>query len=50
MTFVTPPNAEDALSAYRAGDIDAVTNAPFEPLALKLLAPYKTSAARPSAL
>src|SRR6185436_395695 len=34
-------NAEDALRAYDAGEIDAITNAPFEPLALKLLAPYK---------
>ena len=33
--------AEDALAAYRAGEIDAVTSAAFEPLALKLLAPYK---------
>lgn len=41
VTFVNTPNAEDALSAYKAGEIDAVTNAPFEPLALKLLAPYK---------
>ncbi|MCA1576118.1 MAG: peptide ABC transporter substrate-binding protein [Acidobacteria bacterium] len=41
VTFVNTPNPEDALSAYRAGDIDAVTNAAFEPLALKLLAPYK---------
>jgi oligopeptide transport system substrate-binding protein len=41
VTFVNTPNAEDALSAYRAGEIDAVTNAAFEPLALKLLAPYK---------
>lgn len=41
VTFVNTINAEDALSAYRAGEIDAVTNAPFEPLALKLLAPYK---------
>jgi oligopeptide transport system substrate-binding protein len=39
--FVSLANAEDALSAYRSGEIDAVTNAPFEPLALKLLAPYK---------
>jgi len=38
---VNTANAEDALSAYKAGEIDAVTNAPFEPLALKLLAPYK---------
>jgi oligopeptide transport system substrate-binding protein len=38
---VNTASAEDALTAYRAGEIDAVTNAPFEPLALKLLAPYK---------
>jgi len=41
VTFVNTVNAEDALTAYKAGDIDAVTNAPFEPLALKLLAPYQ---------
>ena len=41
VTFVNTPNPEDALSAYRAGELDAVTNAAFEPLALKLLAPYK---------
>ena len=41
VTFVNSPNAEDALSAYEAGEVDAVTNAPFEPLALKLLTPYK---------
>src|SRR5215216_97609 len=41
VTFVNTPNAEDALSAYEAGEIDAVTNAPFEPLALKLFASYK---------
>ena len=41
VTFVNTANPEDALSAYRAGQIDAVTNASFEPLALKLLAPYK---------
>ena len=41
VTFVNTANAEDALAAYRAGQVDAVTNAPFEPLALKLLAPYK---------
>lgn len=41
VTFVNTTNAEDALAAYRAGQIDAVTNAPFEPLALKLLVPYK---------
>jgi oligopeptide transport system substrate-binding protein len=41
VTFVNAPNPENALSAYRNGDVDAVTNAPFEPLALKLLTPYK---------
>jgi ABC-type oligopeptide transport system substrate-binding subunit len=41
VTFVNTSNAEDALSAYESGEIDAVTNAPFEPLALKLLTPYK---------
>jgi oligopeptide transport system substrate-binding protein len=41
VTFVNTTNAEGALSAYEAGEIDAVTNAPFEPLALKLLAPYR---------
>jgi ABC-type oligopeptide transport system substrate-binding subunit len=39
--FVATESAEAALAAYRAGDVDAVTNANFEPLALKLLAPYK---------
>jgi oligopeptide transport system substrate-binding protein len=38
--FVASSNAEAALAAYRAGEVDAVTNAGFEPLALKLLAPY----------
>jgi len=41
VTFVNTADAEEALTAYEAGEIDAVTNAPFEPLALKLLAPYK---------
>ena len=41
VTFVNTPDAEDALSAYQSGKIDAITNAPFEPLALKLLASYK---------
>ncbi len=39
--FVTAKNAEEALRSYRAGEIDAVTNSAFEPLALKLLAPYQ---------
>lgn len=39
--FVGAKNPEAALAAYRAGEVDAVTNSPFEPLALKLLAPYE---------
>ncbi|HYE65531.1 MAG TPA: ABC transporter substrate-binding protein, partial [Pyrinomonadaceae bacterium] len=39
--FVATRDAESALAAYRAGEVDAVTNAVFEPLALKLIAPYK---------
>jgi ABC-type oligopeptide transport system substrate-binding subunit len=39
--FVSMKDAESALAAYRAGEVDAVTNAGFEPLALKLLAPYR---------
>ncbi len=39
--FVGARNAEAALAAYRAGEVDAVTNSPFEPLVLKLLASYK---------
>ncbi|MGH9957248.1 MAG: ABC transporter substrate-binding protein, partial [Pyrinomonadaceae bacterium] len=39
--FVGAKDAETALAAYRAGDVDAITNSAFEPLALKLLAPYK---------
>ncbi|HEV2762318.1 MAG TPA: ABC transporter substrate-binding protein, partial [Pyrinomonadaceae bacterium] len=39
--FVPARNAEEALAAYRKGEVDAVTNAAFQPLALKLLAPYK---------
>ena len=38
--FVPTENAETALQSYRAGEIDAVTNADFAPLALKLLEPY----------
>lgn len=41
VSFINTKNAESALSAYRAGEVDAVTNAPFEPLALKLFAGYK---------
>lgn len=32
--------ADAALAAYRAGEVDAVTNTQFEPLALKLLTPF----------
>lgn len=38
--FVGAKDAESALAAYRAGEVDAVTNAAFEPLAIKLLTPY----------
>lgn len=39
--FVPAENAEKALEAYRAGEVDAVTNSDFEPLALKLLQPFE---------
>ncbi len=39
--FVPTASAEAALNAYRRGEIDVITNASFEPLALKLLAPYE---------
>jgi ABC-type oligopeptide transport system, periplasmic component len=38
--MVPSESAEKALQAYKAGELDAVTNANFEPLALKLLTPY----------
>lgn len=38
--FIPQESAEKALQAYKAGELDAVTNADFEPLALKLLTPY----------
>ena len=41
VTFVDSNNAESALAAYREGQVDAVTNAAFQPLAIKLLAPYQ---------
>ena len=41
VNFVSTENAEAALEAYRSGDIDAITNADFEPLALKLLEPFE---------
>jgi ABC-type oligopeptide transport system substrate-binding subunit len=39
--FVPAQDAESALAAYRAGEVDVVSNAGFEPLALKLLSPYR---------
>lgn len=39
--FVPKETAEAALDAYRRGELDAVTNAELEPLALKLLTPYE---------
>lgn len=39
--FVPKDTAEQALAAYKAGELDAVTNADFEPLVLKLLSPYE---------
>jgi ABC-type oligopeptide transport system substrate-binding subunit len=41
VAFVSSANAEQALAAYRNGEVDAVTNAPFEPVALKLLSGYE---------
>ncbi|MEP6742036.1 MAG: peptide ABC transporter substrate-binding protein [bacterium] len=38
--FVGARDTESALAAYRSGEVDAVTNAALEPLAIKLLAPY----------
>jgi ABC-type oligopeptide transport system substrate-binding subunit len=40
VSFITKESAEKALEAYRNGEIDAITNIDFEPLALKLLTPY----------
>ena len=39
--FVPSDSAEQALAAYRSGELDAITNANFEPLALKLLKPFE---------
>lgn len=39
--IVSVKDADAALSAYRAGELDAVTNANFEPLAVKLLTSYQ---------
>ncbi len=39
--FINTRDSEAALAAYRDGRVDAISNAPFEPLALKLLSSYK---------
>lgn len=39
--FVPVKDAESALAAYEAGEVDVVTNANLEPLAVKLLASYQ---------
>lgn len=39
--IVAADSAEKALTAYRAGELDAITNADFSPLVLKLLSPYE---------
>jgi oligopeptide transport system substrate-binding protein len=39
--FVEGGGTEAALAAYRAGQVDVVTNAAVEPLAVKLLTPYE---------
>ena len=41
VAFVHQKDAESALAAYEAGAVDVVTNVAFEPLAIKLLAPYE---------
>ncbi|CAN5316062.1 hypothetical protein BH20ACI2_BH20ACI2_14500 [soil metagenome] len=39
--LVAAATAEAALDAYRKGEVDVVTNAPFEPVAIKLLTPFE---------
>lgn len=39
--LVAMDSPEKALAAYRAGDLDAITNTDFSPLVLKLLTPYE---------
>ena len=39
--FVDNGGTESALAAYRAGEVDVVSNAAVEPLAVKLLTPYE---------
>ena len=40
VSLVATGSAEEALKAYRNGEVDAVTNVSFEPVAVKLLAPF----------
>ncbi|MBX3290994.1 MAG: peptide ABC transporter substrate-binding protein [Acidobacteria bacterium] len=40
VVFVPTESGDKALEAYRKGEVDAVTNTEFSPLALKLLTPY----------
>lgn len=39
--FVPAETSDEALEAYRTGKVDAISNAEFEPTALKLLSPYQ---------
>ncbi|HEX8146046.1 MAG TPA: peptide ABC transporter substrate-binding protein [Pyrinomonadaceae bacterium] len=39
--FVASGDTESALAAYHAGEVDVVSNAAVEPLAVKLLTPYE---------
>lgn len=39
--FMPTTNLETTLAQYRAGEIDVISNAPFEPLTIKLLAPHE---------
>lgn len=39
--FVPAESTEKALEAYRAGELDLITNAGFSPVLLKLLSPYE---------
>lgn len=39
--FIPAENSETALQAYQNGEIDVMTNATFEPLAIKLITPFQ---------
>ncbi len=49
VVFVPAESGEQALESYRAGKVDAVTNAQFSPLVLKLLSQYDDFRRRPFA-